>query len=90
MKDHPEAQATIDSQWEVLRLADELPKGNVELVLTNVGSPSLARSAMNSPNAGPHMGFIRLELKDAEHRKLGQREIADKMREILNRRFPGV
>jgi len=71
-------------------VADELPKGNVELVLTNVGSPNNARSAMTSPNNGPHMGFIRLALADEEKRTLSQREIADKMREILNRRYPGV
>ncbi|CAN5887119.1 efflux RND transporter permease subunit [soil metagenome] len=71
-------------------VADELPKGNVELVLTNVGSPNNARSAMTSPNSGPHMGFIRLALVDAEKRTMSQREIADKMREILNRRYPGV
>lgn len=71
-------------------LTEELPKGNVELVLTNTGSPNNARSAMTSPNNGPHMGFIRLALVDAEKRILSQREIADKMREILNRRFPGV
>ena len=71
-------------------LASELPKGDVELVLTNVGSPQNARSAMNSPNAGPHMGFIRVALNPPERRKLSQREIADKMREILNRNFPGV
>jgi multidrug efflux pump subunit AcrB len=71
-------------------LADELPKGNVELVLTNVGSPNNARSAMTSPNNGPHMGFIRLALVDAERRSLSQREIADRMREILNRKYPGV
>src|SRR5262249_23758996 len=41
-------------------LAEELPPGNVEIVLTNVGSPNNARSAMTSPNNGPHMGFIRL------------------------------
>jgi multidrug efflux pump subunit AcrB len=72
------------------RVADELPKGNVELVLTNVGSPSNARSAMTSPNNGPHMGFIRLALVDADKRTMSQREIADKMRAILNRDFPGV
>jgi len=36
------------------------------------------------------MGFIRVALVDAERRKLDQREIADKMREILNRNYPGV
>ncbi|HVU00316.1 MAG TPA: efflux RND transporter permease subunit [Polyangiaceae bacterium] len=71
-------------------LAAELPKGNVELVLTNVGSPNNARSAMTSPNNGPHMGFIRLALADEEKRTLSQREIADRMREILNRKYPGV
>jgi len=71
-------------------VARELPKGNVELVLTNVGSPNNARSAMTSPNNGPHMGFIRLALADPEKRTLSQREIADRMREILNRHYPGV
>jgi multidrug efflux pump subunit AcrB len=71
-------------------VADELPKGNVDLVLTNVGSPNNARSAMTSPNNGPHMGFIRLQLVDEEKRTLSQRELADKTREILNRHYPGV
>jgi CzcA family heavy metal efflux pump len=72
------------------RLARELPEGTVKLVLTNVGSPNNARSAMTSPNAGPHMGFIRLALADPEERKLSQREIADRVRAILNRAYPGV
>lgn len=71
-------------------LHDELPSGDVELVLTNVGSPSNARSAMTSPNNGPHMGFIRLALADADKRKLSQRELADRSREILQKKFPGV
>jgi multidrug efflux pump subunit AcrB len=71
-------------------LAEELPKGNVELVLTNVGSPANARSAMTSPNDGPNMGFIRMALVDEEKRTLSQRELADRSREILNRRYPGV
>jgi multidrug efflux pump subunit AcrB len=71
-------------------LQDELPKGDVELVLTNVGSPGNARSAMTSPNWGPHMGFIRLALVDPEHRKLSQRELSDRARAILNKHYPGV
>jgi multidrug efflux pump subunit AcrB len=71
-------------------LAKELPRDTVELVLTNVGSPGNARSAMTSPNNGPHMGFIRVALVDPERRKYTQREIADQMRGILNREFPGV
>jgi multidrug efflux pump subunit AcrB len=71
-------------------LSSELPKNEVELVLTNVGSPQNARSAMTSPNAGPHMGFIRVALTDPEHRTASQRQIADHIREILNRQFPGV
>ncbi len=71
-------------------LADQLPPGNVDLVLTNVGSPKHARSAMNSPNDGPHMGFIRLALADADHRTLSQQQIADMSRDILKRNYPGV
>jgi multidrug efflux pump subunit AcrB len=71
-------------------LARELPPGTARLVLTNVGSPGNARSAMTSPNAGPHMGFIRVALSEAEHRPQDQRALADRMRAILRREFPGV
>ncbi len=71
-------------------LERELPKGTVELVLTNVGSPNNARSAMTSPNWGPHMGFIRLALVPPERRSLSQRQLADRVRAILNRHYPGV
>ncbi|HEX7479129.1 MAG TPA: efflux RND transporter permease subunit [Polyangiales bacterium] len=71
-------------------LAEQLPKGNVELVLTNVGSPNNARSAMTSPNNGPHMGFIRLALTDVDKRTLSQQQLAYKMRAILNKHYPGV
>ena len=62
----------------------------IDLVVTNVGSPKAARSAMNSPNWGPHMGFIRLGLVDPEERELSQRDLADRARAILVRDYPGV
>jgi multidrug efflux pump subunit AcrB len=62
----------------------------VDLVLTNVGSPKAARSAMNSPNWGPHMGFIRLGLVDPEDRALSQHELSEQARAILTRDYPGV
>jgi multidrug efflux pump subunit AcrB len=71
-------------------LQRQLGSDVVELVLTNVGSPNNARSAMTSPNQGPHMGFIRLALVDPEKRTASQRQIADRVREILNRDYPGV
>jgi multidrug efflux pump subunit AcrB len=71
-------------------LARELPPGAVRLVLTNVGSPQNARSALTSPNAGPHMGFIRLQLVDPDKRRESQREIANRMRQILAKDYPGV
>ena len=83
-----EASAHINEMGRTLEA--ELPKGTVEMVLTNVGSPNNARSAMTSPNWGPHMGFIRLALVDAEKRKLTQRQLADQIRGILTRRYPGV
>jgi multidrug efflux pump subunit AcrB len=83
-----DAAAKIAGMGKVL--SEELPKGVVELVLTNVGSPNNARSAMTSPNSGPHMGFIRLALVDSEKRILSQRELSDRMRNILIQHFPGV
>jgi multidrug efflux pump subunit AcrB len=82
-----ESAKRIQEMGRVIR--EELGDKNVEVVVTNIGAPSLARSAMNSPNAGPHMGFLRIALVAPEKRALSQREIADKLREILNRRFPG-
>jgi multidrug efflux pump subunit AcrB len=83
-----DAAKKIDAMGALL--ARELPPGTADLVLTNVGSPGNARSAMTSPNNGPHMGFIRVALVDPAQRKLSQREIADRTREILGRAFPGV
>jgi len=83
-----QAAQRIREMGETLRR--ELPEGSVSLVLSNVGSPQNARAAMNSPNAGPHMGFIRLELSDAEHRSITQRELADRARSILISHYPGV
>jgi multidrug efflux pump subunit AcrB len=71
-------------------IKDKLPPGSVNLVLTNVGSPSKARSAMTSPNMGTHQGFILVELSKPAKRHLDQREIADKMRELLRHTYPGV
>jgi multidrug efflux pump subunit AcrB len=71
-------------------LQEQLPPGTVKLVLTNVGAPSNARSAMTSPNGGPNMGFLRVALVDPGERTLSQREIADQIRAILNRDYPGA
>ncbi len=71
-------------------IMEDLPKGTAELYLTNVGYPLNPRSAMNSPNNGPHMGFIRVALSPPEERSLNQRQVADEIRHILNRRFPGA
>jgi multidrug efflux pump subunit AcrB len=83
-------QATARIKGMGKMLADELPKGEATLVLTNEGSPQNARSAMTSANDGPHMGFIRVALVPPEERKHSQQEIADIMRRLLNERYPGV
>ncbi len=71
-------------------LSSSLPEGTVEMVIANIGTPQNARSAIVSPNVGPHTGFLRLAFSDPEKRKLTQGEIANRSREILNREFPGV
>ncbi len=83
-----ESSRRIDEMAKML--VAELPKGEVELVLTNIGSPNNARSAMTSPNNGPHMGFIRVALVDPGKRKHSQRALADQMRALLTQHYPGV
>jgi len=68
----------------------KLPPGTVTLSLANVGYPLQPRSAMSNPNNGPHMGFLRFELAPPDHRRLSQREVADRIRAILVADFPGV
>ncbi len=72
------------------RLGEAIGKDNVNLVLANVGSPNNIRAALTSANWGPYMGYIRLQLADADHRTMSQLEIANKSRAILQREFPGI
>jgi multidrug efflux pump subunit AcrB len=71
-------------------LSAELPRGSVELVFSNIGSPANARAIITSPNWGPHMGFLRVQFSGAEARKQTQRELSDLSRKILNEKYPGV
>ncbi|MDR3682933.1 MAG: efflux RND transporter permease subunit [Geothrix sp.] len=82
-----DATTSINKMGQVLQheLGDQ-----VELVLTNLGLPGVARSAIYSPNPGPNSGFIQLALSDVEKRKASQQELADQARDILNKNFPGV
>jgi multidrug efflux pump subunit AcrB len=83
-------QDATDKISEMGKTLSEDMKEDVDLVLTNVGSPTNARAAMTSPNNGPHMGFIRIALRSPEERKHSQREVADAAREILTRKYPGT
>ncbi len=71
-------------------LSEELPKGSVEMVIANLGTPQNARAAIVSPNTGPHTGFLRMAFSDPEERKLSQAQLASRARDILSREFPGV
>jgi CzcA family heavy metal efflux pump len=71
-------------------LSQQLPEGTVEMLIANVGTPQNARSAIVSPNVGPHTGFLRLAFSDAEHRKMSQSDIATRARAILTKEYPGV
>ncbi|HEY0253161.1 MAG TPA: efflux RND transporter permease subunit, partial [Kofleriaceae bacterium] len=81
-------EASKEMQEMGARLKQDL--AGVDLVLVNVGSPKAARSAMSSPNWGPHMGFIQLGLVDPEERGGSQRELADRARAMLEKAYPGV
>jgi CzcA family heavy metal efflux pump len=83
-----DSAAELDAMGKTL--SKELPPGSVEMVVANIGTPQNARSAMTSPNVGPHTGFLRLAFSEPEKRGLSQAEIADRARAILTERFPGV
>ncbi len=83
-----DAAAQLNAMGQTLRA--ELPPGTVEMVVANLGTPQNARSAIVSPNTGPHTGFLRLAFSDPEHRTLSQQELADRARQILTRSYPGV
>jgi multidrug efflux pump subunit AcrB len=83
-----EASATLSKMGKAL--SKELPRGSVELVLSNIGSPNNARAIITSPNFAPHMGFLRVQFADAERRARSQTELANLSRRILNHEFPGV
>jgi len=82
-----DANARINEMGRVLK---KEMAGQVDLVITNLGLPGTARSAIYSPNPGPNSGFIQLAMCDVEKRKSSQQELADEARDILNSRFPGV
>ena len=71
-------------------LQRDLPKGSVSTIIANLGTPQNARSALVSPNTGPHTGFLRLAFASPEERSLSQGELAIAARNILTREFPGV
>jgi multidrug efflux pump subunit AcrB len=83
-----DAAAQLSAMGRVLR--EQLPRGTVEKVIGNIGTPQNARAAIVSPNVGPHTGFLRLAFSEPERRELSQREIAVKARAILTHEFPGV
>jgi multidrug efflux pump subunit AcrB len=83
-----DAAAQLNAMGQAL--SRELPAGSVKMVIANIGTPQNARSAIVSPNVGPHTGFLRLAFSDPERRRLSQSQLAVRAREILNREFPGV
>jgi multidrug efflux pump subunit AcrB len=83
-------QASGEIQAMGRALQAELPSGTVRTIIANIGMPQNARSAIVSPNVGPHTGFLRLAFSPAEERRVSQGELAIKAREILTREFPGV
>ncbi|HVZ72783.1 MAG TPA: efflux RND transporter permease subunit [Polyangia bacterium] len=83
-------QAAVQLDAMGRTLSRELPSKSVEMVIANLGTPQNARSAIVSPNVGPHTGFLRLAFSDPEERSLSQAEMAARARQILTREFPGV
>ena len=68
----------------------ELPPGIVEMSIANIGMPQNARALLTNANVAPNTGTLQLAFSDAESRAISQSQLAEKIREIVNREFPGV
>jgi multidrug efflux pump subunit AcrB len=71
-------------------ITKELPPGVVEMSIANIGMPQNARALLTNTNVAPNTGTLQLAFSDPEHRTMSQSELAAKIREIVNREFPGV
>ncbi len=67
-----------------------LPRGTVETVIENLGTPQNARSALASPNVAPNTGYLRLQFSDPGKRTMSQDQLSAMARDVLTREFPGV
>jgi multidrug efflux pump subunit AcrB len=83
-----DAATQLKAMGEAIRT--KLPKGSVDLVIENMGTPQNARAAIISPNVAPNTGYLRIQFADPDNRKLSQEELSAKIREVLTTDFPGV
>jgi CzcA family heavy metal efflux pump len=83
-----DAATKLKAMGEAIRT--QLPKGSVDLVIENMGTPQNARAAIISPNVAPNTGYLRIQFANPDDRKLSQEELSAKIRAILTKDFPGV
>ncbi len=82
-----------DSARQMSQLSREIRGAlphDVAMILTSVGMPGNARSVLGVPSAAPHQGFLRIALRDREERALDQRQLADRIREVVHQKHPGT
>ncbi|MHB1845692.1 MAG: efflux RND transporter permease subunit [Deltaproteobacteria bacterium] len=72
------------------KIRSTLPKGSLEMLLSNVGIPIQGRAAIYAVNTGPHSGFVQIGLVDPDKRKITQQEVVDRLRGPLREAFPGI
>ncbi|MHB8418451.1 MAG: efflux RND transporter permease subunit [Myxococcales bacterium] len=71
-------------------IRDTLPKGSLEMLLSNIGIPVQGRAAIYAVNTGPHSGFVQIGLTDPSERTVTQAQAVQLLREPLRKAFPGV
>ncbi len=72
------------------KIRDVLPKGALEMILTNIGIPIQGRAAIYAVNTGPHSGFVQIGLVDPDERKVSQSQVVEMLRRPLAKAFPGT
>ena len=77
----------IDAMGNALKA--ELPQGEVELVLTNVGSPMNARARWRARTGARTWASSSSQLSDADDRKVSQDDLAARCARSSTAEFPG-
>lgn len=83
-----ETEKVIQKAEQIIR--ENIPKDQIETLLSNMGSPRSGRSAFYSANTGPHSGYIQVYLVQPDKREKSVLQYVSLLRPKLKEALPGI